>query len=261
MSDYSQTRSFNLGIAQETSVEAALIYDDLAYAQRTFGTGKWFYRSYEQLMNRLPYSEQTLRRHIKKLVDGGWVLTKIMKVDGVPICHYQIGRFLSTKLADSKETTKLADSIYNNSKATKPSISSFGADSNSADPAPADGPAPGPNPKMNILNEIIQIVNPKEKATQERFRMLNARLKDYTVDEIIAAARAFSRSDWHKKNKQMSVDNLLAPSKFGRWYAQKTDDTAQQEPERDEEGNLVLTQEQIRERLRKEEEERKNATQ
>ncbi len=74
---------------------------------------------------------------------------------------------------------------------------------------------------LDLLSELIILVNPKEKPTADRLRVLNGRLKDYTADEILAAARAFSKSDWHRKNKQMSIDNLLAPSKFGRWYAQR----------------------------------------
>lgn len=250
--DYSQTRSFNLGIAKDTSVEAALIYDDLAYAQKMVGSGKWFYRSYEQLMNRLPYSEKTLRRHVDKLVEQGWVSKKVMKIDGTPVCHYQISRFLSVKMTVSKEKDKMTDSIYNNSNTTKkPSASdsvSFGADSNSADLGPASTAR-----ARALLPQLIEIINPKEKATADRLRVLNGRLKDYTEDEILGAARAFSQSDWHKKNKQMSVDNLIAPSKFGRWYTQRTDTVAPETPERDENGDLVLTQAQIEERLANEE--------
>lgn len=70
-----------------------------------------------------------------------------------------------------------------------------------------------------LLAVLISIINPREKATTDRVRKLNARLREYTEEEIIKAAKAFSKSDWHKENKQMSIDNLLAPSKFGRWYA------------------------------------------
>lgn len=45
-----------------------------------------------------------------------------------------------------------------------------------------------------------------------------ARLKDYTAAELKAAAYQLSQSQWHKDNKQMSIDNLIAPSKVGRWY-------------------------------------------
>lgn len=214
MSEFSQVRSFNLGVAQEVSIEGALIYDDLIYAQKNFGD-RWFYRSYEQMKFRFPMlSEQTLRRHIKRLVDAGWIRTKVMKVDGTPVCHYQIGRFLSTKLADSKETTKMADSINNNTKTTKSSDSSFGGSPSSANAR-----------ATALLPRLVAIVNPKEKPTADRIRVLNGRLKDYTDEEIIGAANAFSQSEWHRENKQMSIDNLIAPSKFGRWYTQRTEDT------------------------------------
>lgn len=227
MAEFSQVRAFNLGIAQQVSVEGALIYDDLIYAQKNFGEG-WFYRSYDMLLKRFPmYSEQTIRRHIKKLEEAGWISTKVMKVNGKPTCHFQIGRFLSTKLAETIETTKLADSINNNTKTTQnadaSSNSSFGDNSNSA-PAAAE-----------LLPRLIMIINPKEKPTKDRIVKLNARLKDYTETEIIQSANAFSKSDWHKENKQMSIDNLLAPSKFGRWYAQRSETAAASIAETEEE--------------------------
>jgi hypothetical protein len=65
-------------------------------------------------------------------------------------------------------------------------------------------------------------IHPKEKATEARLRILNGRIKDgYSADDILGAAKAFSHSTWHRENKQMSIDNLIAPSKFGRWFAQK----------------------------------------
>ncbi len=77
-----------------------------------------------------------------------------------------------------------------------------------------------------MLQEIIDIINPKEKVTDSRIRELNGRLADgYTREEVIAAARVFSKSDWHKENNQMTVDNLIRPSKFGRWYSQISQDS------------------------------------
>lgn len=69
-----------------------------------------------------------------------------------------------------------------------------------------------------LLDEVIAIVNPREKPTADRLKNVNARLKEYNRDEILAAARAFSKSTWHKENNEMSVDNLIRPSKFGRWF-------------------------------------------
>jgi hypothetical protein len=195
MSEYSQVRAFNVGVAQDISVEAALIYDDLVYAQRNFGDG-WFFRSYEMLLKRFPfYSEQTLRRHIKKLEEGGWISTKIMKVNGKPTCHFQIGRFLSTKLAETMETTKLADSINTNN--TKTTLS---ADAKS--------------------KELLVLVN---EITGRQFRTLPARgvkktLDAFTLDEIRNSLTALSHDPWHKpKLKELSIDYFIRSTTIDRF--------------------------------------------
>lgn len=81
------------------------------------------------------------------------------------------------------------------------------------DPVAADEAA-------RLLDYVIGVINPKEKPTETRMRLIRGRLKEYTAREIALSAQVFSQSEWHRQNKQMSVDNLLAPSKFGRWYAQ-----------------------------------------
>lgn len=111
MPDFNQTRSFNLGIAQETCVESALVYDEFAYSQSLLGDSAWFYRSYEQLEKRLPFSQKTLQRAIKKLVDTGWVEKKLKKIDGAPVCHYRLIRNLdSVKMTESMDSVKMTES-------------------------------------------------------------------------------------------------------------------------------------------------------
>ena len=221
MSDYSQTRSFNLGIAEDTSIEAAMIYDDLVYAQKVFGKG-YFFRSDEQMLKRFPImSKSTVRRNVAKLVDAGLISTKVKKVNGKPVLNYQIEHSLLFNLTKTKEIVKMNNSLLETKEQLQSpdSDSSFGENSNSAT-------ASRDTARRQYLQTIIEIVNPKEKATDERLRLLNGRLKDYTMDEIIQSANAFSKSEWHRENKQMSIDNLLAPSKFGRWYAQRTTESA-----------------------------------
>lgn len=230
MYEYNQTRSFNLGIAQETSVEAALIYDDLAYAQQIVGKGKWFYRSYEQLERRLPYSEQTLRRHIKKLVDAGLITTKIKKVDGKPTCHYQIGRFVSTKLAETMETTKLADSIYKTTKETTKS-------------------------KSELEKNLLALVN---EVTGRSFRTLPERgvkktLDAFSLEEIEHALRALARDPWHaEKLKEFKIDYLIRSTtidKFlGQGPAKPVDKAAREKWDDEEEAEMKA----FRERAQKE---------
>lgn len=198
--DYSQTRSLNVGVSIDTSIEAAMIYDDLVYAQKVFGNG-YFFRSDEQMLKRFPmFSKSTLRRHVAKLVEVGYISTKVKKVNGKPVLNYQIEHSLLVKMTKTKEIVKMTNSI--NIETKEETKNDF------------------------FLEELISLVNKKEKATAERLRMLNARLKDYSQEDILGAAKAFSRSQWHRENGQMSIDNLLAPSKFGRWFAKSNDGSA-----------------------------------
>lgn len=84
----------------------------------------------------------------------------------------------------------------------------------------------------SILQQVIDIINPGQKITNTRLRMLNARLKDYSVDEVVAAARRFAKDEWRNRpeNKKFkSVDYLLAPSKFSRW-AEMSDEDVNEAP-------------------------------
>lgn len=108
------------------------------------------------------------------------------------------------------------------------------------------------NKEINIsklLLKVIEIINPKEKVIEHRITKLKKLLKDYSEDEILKAAIAFSKSDWHIKNKQMSVDNLLAPSKFGKWYVKEEEnivDSADEYPEADRLIQLYEEQEKLK---------------
>lgn len=85
---------------------------------------------------------------------------------------------------------------------------------------------------VSILQQVIDIINPAQKITDARLRALNARLKDYSVDEVLAAARRFAKDEWRNRpeNKKFkSVDYLLAPSKFSRW-AEMSDDDVKEKP-------------------------------
>lgn len=117
------------------------------------------------------------------------------------------------------------------------SMSSNNKDKNKEEKAPAEpsdlvdgqnmspqagepGTAPGTGPARPLLESIIKIINPRERVTADRLKNVNARLKEYTAEEITAAAKAFSKSEWHRENNQMNVDNLVRASKFGRWYTE-----------------------------------------
>lgn len=219
MSNYGQTRSFNLGIAEDTSIEAALIYDDLVYAEATHGKNKWFFRSYEQLNNRLKLSESTLRRHIKKLVDAGWIDTKVKKVNGTPTIHFFLNRHIdrmeTVNLTETMETVNLTETIYNRNYITTHKDS----DSSLSDAATKSAGVVEDTSKT-LLEECIAILGTKEIVTKARLKKMNGRLADVKgdADQIRRAAVALSKAPWHIENKQVLIDNLIGPDKFGRWH-------------------------------------------
>ena len=84
----------------------------------------------------------------------------------------------------------------------------------------------------SILQQVIDIINPAQKITDTRLRALNARLKDYSADDVLAAAKRFAKDEWRNRpeNKKFkSVDYLLAPSKFSRW-AEMSDEDVNEAP-------------------------------
>jgi predicted transcriptional regulator len=74
----------------------------------------------------------------------------------------------------------------------------------------------------SLLLEIIEIVNPLEKITANRIKLINRRLKENNESEILQAAQRFSKSKWHIENKQMSIDNLIRDSKFDKWLTESS---------------------------------------
>ena len=72
----------------------------------------------------------------------------------------------------------------------------------------------------SLLLEVIEIVNPREKTTANRIKLINRRLKENSESEILQAAQRFSKSKWHIENKQMSIDNLIRDSKFDKWLTE-----------------------------------------
>lgn len=202
---YNQTRSLNLGIAVSLGVEAAFIYDDLAFAQHTVGKHDiWFYRSYEHLMNRLPImSESTMRRAIRKLEDSGWIRTKVKKVDGTPRLHFQIARTLSVALTETLEPVALTEtSIYKTTKQTTKSV------------------ANATNAPKQKEKELISLVN---KVTGRAFRTLPNKgvkklLDTFTLVEIHSALAALAADDWHRERiKELSLDYLIRPTTIDKF--------------------------------------------
>lgn len=221
MSNFDQTRSFNVGLATDTSVASALIYDELAFWAERSKTG-WVYKNYDDFLERLPFlSEYQVRKAIQQLEDAGFIEKKLKKANGAPTLHF---RFLKNLRMDSEKTSESETGV--DSEKTSESINSNYKTTTKARVSKMIMTSSGEITVDEFLSRIIVLVNKKEKVTEERTRQLRARLKDYTAVEIWKAAQAFSKSQWHRENGQMSIDNLIRPSKFGRWYAASNDKAA-----------------------------------
>lgn len=210
MSNLDIVQGYRVPIAKKYGISVAIVYEKVQFWADRGGRGDgWVYKTYADMEDETALTTKQIGLAYKKLRDAGVIETKVMKVGKTPTLHFRL-----VQKAKSMENAKRQSPINteNNQKSNNivdPGIS-FGDNSVSSGPAAATA---------WLLNELIQIVNPREKPTAVRIRMLSGRLKDkYTPDEITAAARAFSKSEWHIEHKQMSIDNLLAPSKFGRWF-------------------------------------------
>src|SRR5690606_27588412 len=100
--EFNQTRSFNLGIAQETSIEAAHVYDEISFWSTKSTTG-WVYKSYEDMRLRLPLSKYQLKEAYKKMQEKGYIEIKLKKAMGAPTLHF---RLLKNLTIHSKKTSQ-----------------------------------------------------------------------------------------------------------------------------------------------------------
>lgn len=107
--DYSATTSFNVGIAVDLGINAAIVYNELSFWSK-FGkrADKFIFISYEDMMNRLPMlSKFQLSAAYKALQTDGWIEYKIMKANNAPTTHFRLLRNLTI---ENKETSLSIDS-------------------------------------------------------------------------------------------------------------------------------------------------------
>lgn len=211
--NYSEARGYNLGIARDLGLNAAVVYNQLAFWQGIKGKGKWFYKSYEEMTAELPLSEKQIRNAYLVLVEHGMIETAKKKIKGSPVMHFRVymrARFgnlevlESDKSAVSKESDKSSETINNK----EPEKNSQAAEQQAA---------------------LLVLVN---KHTGRSFRTLPARgtsklLKDFTLDELSSALAALAADPWHKdmlSQKKLSIEYLIRPTTIDKFLqvAQRT---------------------------------------
>lgn len=262
--------SGNLEIGKAFGWDAAILFNKLEYLERqTKRKDGYCFRTAEEIEEELGIQDKRLRKIIKDLKDAGIIDVKNTYILGTTkkCRHFKIlwdSDFIQFNIlgkSDKSETSQRDESgTFQRDKSVSNSINSSSINNNlstnvdksSADATLADahkgesvdtssllstqehtyGHSAKPQETVSILQQVIDIINPAQKITGTRLRALNARLKDYSVDEVVAAARRFAKDEWRNRpeNKKFkSVDYLLAPSKFSRW-AEATDEGANEKP-------------------------------
>lgn len=230
-------QGYNTEIAKELSLSAAVLYNQLAFwSDKGKRDDGWVYKKHSELAEELAISEKVIMLSYQKLEEAGYIETMLAKVSGAPVKHFRLRRKVDfhfderSKTMDFDERSKSYKehkTTINNVHDAPASLDGYkqsGSEkSGKPEIVPDGGNTPAAAPSLDLLKAVIEIVNPREKPTDDRLRNVRARMKDYTNDEILLAAMALSKSQWHRDNGQMSVDNLIRASKFGRWYQASLD--------------------------------------
>lgn len=236
MDDYDLSLSFNVGLAQELSIEAAIVYNDLNFWSTKGGRDDgWVYKSYAEMLGKFPLSEYQLRKAYKQLAEAGYIETKLIKKNGAPTFHYRFlknfrnGQLDSEKTSETMDSEKTSETIYIQNNTHNTDNSDFG-DSTGAAAKPIKSSADTERGDvLDVFVELVSILHPGQVImfTTGRRQQLKSRLKHFKPDEIVEAANNLMASPWHtgdnpNKKKYASYDFLLRKDEqVEKWLNEK----------------------------------------
>lgn len=224
-------QGYDVEMAREFGVVTAIIWEKVNFwGNRGDRKDGWVYKTYDDMFMETGLKVDAIRAAYNKLVSMDLIEIKTMKVNKTPKLHFRLLDFPLSEIQFSIENGKSNSPIYIQNTTQDMAVSFLEQEQNKSTSVV--------NKSTELLESLIAIINPREKPTQQRERALNARLKDYTPEEITQCANAFSKSKWHRDNKEMSIDNLLAPTKFGKWYVKKDHQASIEK--NDEDGNYFM---------------------
>lgn len=206
--EYSEARGYNLGIARELGLPAAIVFNQLLFWQAR-AKGDWFYKSYDEMTGELPVSVSTLRRAYDILREGGYIETDLRKVNGAPTMHVRICRIAimqSVNLTETNESVNLTETNNNKTHNKKTDDYPGQAEHIEAiyttylkrfiiptrlknkgyDMSTADGQA-----------VALDAARTRYKLTPKRREAIKRRLKDAGYQLVGAAVMGFSREPWY----------------------------------------------------------------
>lgn len=213
MKDYSQTCSFNTGLARELSIEAALVFDELSFwstkGKRADGR---IYKTLDDLAERLPIKPMTMRRSIDKLVEAGYIEKVIKKANGAPTMHFLILKEFGIVQSEQIDLSKMNSS---ESAVLNKSITAANTTTHIQDAAPA---ASLPATEKELLGNLNEVAGRNFRTLP---RGVGKLLKLYSVPEIRQALDALAGDPWHKERlSSLSSDYLLRVNTIERFFAE-----------------------------------------
>lgn len=203
--EYSESRGYNFGIAHEVGLEAACVYNQLAFWQRIKGRHEWFYKSYAEMQRELPLTEYQLRKAYKVLESAGYIETGLTKVSGAPTLHFRIlknFRMDSEKTSLSMDSEKTSLSINNKT----PIKHIHSQDPELASRVRAVHQLYLKSFKVPHLDQysllppakLLEQAERRYKLTPKRAEAIKRRLKDAGYDMLCAAIVGYSRESWYQ---------------------------------------------------------------
>lgn len=210
MSDFNQSCSFNRGIAEETSIEAALVFDEINFwTSKTKRSDGFVYKTLEELAERIPVKPMTIRRSIEKLIEAGYIEKQIKRANAKTVMHFRVLgklRFVQNEQSvDVQNEQSIGMSKLNNPlTATNTST-------------------------INKQKALLEILN---RITGRTFRTLprgSKKLLDlFTLVEIESSLRSLCADAWHHdKIRELSSDYLLRATTIDKFLSRETTPTYQ----------------------------------
>lgn len=215
--NYNQSRSFNLGIAQDFDIATALLFDELSFwADKGKRTDGYIYKTIEELQERLPLSKYQINKAQNNLVETGFLEKKIMRANGSPTTHY---RLLKNLTLESKKTS------LSESKKTSLSITATNTATNNKEQA-------FPETIKQQAQELHEALGHDTKVrSKEHYKKLKARLDTFTFDELKAVATKINQSEWHVSQGHNNLATMLQNDTYiEKWLIKKEENHYEPRP-------------------------------
>lgn len=221
--NYGVSASFDLGLAKDIGIEAAVIYNELRFwKDKGKNSEGWVYKSYSEMMDKFAFSEYQLRKVYKLLVEKKIIEIKIKKIDKKPTLHYRFLKNFSFDLVSEKtketmvsEKTKETSIYTDNNHKTTPTAE-LNTELQGASPTPPKAPSPQPRETRETFDELVRILHEGRVIlwTPVRKSKIKKRLEYFEPKDIVDAARNLTHSKWHmgdnpNHTKYATVDFLI----------------------------------------------------